>query len=109
MESNDISGVFEFPLQDLTLDDNRMHWREDRLQGATARTDVKGVLEWEIDHFPRAPGRAKRDSGQTLWTQGTDIARRNKLVTRSRFKRHKYRAQPRSAIGNTRHYNLLVH
>lgn len=109
MESDDVSGVFEFPLQDLTLDDNKMHWREDRLQGETARTDVKGVLEWEIDQFPRAPDRAKGDSGQTLWTQGTAIARRNKLATRSRFKRHKYRARPRSAIGNTGYYNPSVH
>lgn len=31
MESDNVSGVFEFPLQDLTLDDNKMHWREDRL------------------------------------------------------------------------------
>ncbi|KAF5136340.1 hypothetical protein E5D57_000100 [Metarhizium anisopliae] len=59
MESDDVSGVCELPLQDLTLDDNKMHWREYRLQGETARTDVKGVLEWEIGHFPRAPDRQK--------------------------------------------------
>ncbi|KAK9437956.1 C2 domain protein [Metarhizium brunneum] len=88
MESDDVSGVCELPLQDLTLDDNKMHWREYRLQGETARTDVKGVLEWEIGRFPRAPDRAKRDSAQTPWTQGTAIARRNKLLTRSRFKRN---------------------
>ena len=88
MESDDVSGVCELPLQDLTLDDNKMHWREYRLQGETARTDVKGILEWEIGHFPRAPDRAKRNSAQTPWTQGTAIARRNKLLTRSRFKRN---------------------
>lgn len=94
MESDDVSGVCEFPLQDLALDNTKMHWREDRLQGETARTDVKRVVEWEIGFFPRAPDSAERNSGQTLWTQGTAIARRNKLATRSRFKIHKYVPDP---------------
>ncbi|KAG8407872.1 hypothetical protein J3458_020182 [Metarhizium acridum] len=54
MGSDDVSGVCEFPLQELILDENKMHWREDRLQGETAGTDAEGVLEWEIGYFPRA-------------------------------------------------------
>ncbi|KID80911.1 C2 domain protein [Metarhizium guizhouense ARSEF 977] len=54
MGSDDASGVCEFPLQDPILDNNKMHWREDRLQGETAGTDAEGVLEWEIGYFPRA-------------------------------------------------------
>lgn len=52
--SDDVSGVCEFPLQELILEDNKMHKREDRLQGETAGTDAEGVLEWEIGYFPRA-------------------------------------------------------
>ena len=52
--SDDVSGVCEFPLQELILEANKMHKREDRLQGDTAGTDAEGVLEWEIGYFPRA-------------------------------------------------------
>lgn len=52
--SDDVSGVCEFPLQDLILKANQMEKREDRLQGDTAGTDAEGVLEWEIGYFPKA-------------------------------------------------------
>ncbi|KAK2595380.1 hypothetical protein QQS21_006916 [Conoideocrella luteorostrata] len=52
--SDDVSGVCEFPLQDLILDSNKMHKRNDHLQGDTAGTDAEGLLEWEIGYFPRA-------------------------------------------------------
>ena len=52
--SDDVSGVCEFPLQDLILEANKMQKRKDRLQGDTAGTDAEGVLEWEIGYFPRA-------------------------------------------------------
>ena len=51
--SDDVSGVCEFPLQELILEANKMHKREDRLQGDTAGTDAEGVLDWEIGYFPR--------------------------------------------------------
>lgn len=52
--SDDVSGVCEFPLQELILKANKMEKREDRLQGDVAGTDAEGVLEWEIGYFPRA-------------------------------------------------------
>jgi Ca2+-dependent lipid-binding protein len=52
--SDDVSGVCEFPLQDLILNANKMEKREDQLQGDTAGTDAEGVLEWEIGYFPKA-------------------------------------------------------
>lgn len=52
--SDDISGVCEFPLQDLIIKSNKMHKRKDKLQGDVAGTDSQGVLEWEIGYFPRA-------------------------------------------------------
>lgn len=52
--SDDVSGVCEFPLHELILNANKMHKREDRLQGDTAGTDAEGLLEWEIGYFPRA-------------------------------------------------------
>ncbi|KAE8443848.1 hypothetical protein EG329_001257 [Mollisiaceae sp. DMI_Dod_QoI] len=52
--SDDISGVCEFPLQELILKANQMQKREDKLQGDVAGTDAEGVLEWEIGYFPRA-------------------------------------------------------
>jgi Ca2+-dependent lipid-binding protein len=52
--SDDVSGVCEFPLEELILKANEMQKREDRLQGDTAGTDAEGVLEWEIGYFPRA-------------------------------------------------------
>ncbi|KAH6666266.1 C2 domain protein [Halenospora varia] len=52
--SDDVSGVCEFPLQDLILKANEMQKREDPLQGSVAGTDAEGVLEWEIGYFPRA-------------------------------------------------------
>lgn len=52
--SDDVSGICEFPLQELILDANKMQKREDKLQGDTAGTDAEGVLEWEIGYFPRA-------------------------------------------------------
>ncbi|KAG0647595.1 Meiotically up-regulated [Hyphodiscus hymeniophilus] len=52
--SDDISGVCEFPLHELVLNSNKMHKREDQLQGDTAGTDAEGILEWEIGYFPRA-------------------------------------------------------
>lgn len=52
--ADDISGVCEFPLQDLILKSNKMHKRKDRLQGDVAGTDAEGILEWEIGYFPRA-------------------------------------------------------
>ncbi|KAI9738144.1 MAG: hypothetical protein M1818_005573 [Claussenomyces sp. TS43310] len=52
--SDDISGVCEFPLQDLVMKANEMQKREDKLQGDVAGTDAEGVLEWEIGYFPRA-------------------------------------------------------
>lgn len=52
--SDDVSGVCEFPLQELILKANQMQKREDQLQGDVAGTDAEGVLEWEIGYFPRA-------------------------------------------------------
>ena len=52
--SDDVSGICEFPLHELILDANKLHKREDKLQGDTAGTDAEGVLEWEIGYFPRA-------------------------------------------------------
>lgn len=52
--SDDVSGVCEFPLQELILKANEMQKREDKLQGDVAGTDAEGVLEWEIGYFPRA-------------------------------------------------------
>jgi Ca2+-dependent lipid-binding protein len=52
--SDDVSGVCEFPLQELILRANQMEKREDQLQGDVAGTDAEGVLEWEIGYFPRA-------------------------------------------------------
>ncbi|EKD17622.1 uncharacterized protein L3040_006744 [Drepanopeziza brunnea f. sp. 'multigermtubi'] len=52
--SDDVSGVCEFPLQELILKANEMQKREDRLQGDVEGTDAEGVLEWEIGYFPRA-------------------------------------------------------
>jgi len=52
--ADDISGVCEFPLQELVLKANQMQKREDQLQGDVAGTDAEGVLEWEIGYFPRA-------------------------------------------------------
>lgn len=53
MGSDDVSGVCEFSLQELILNSNKMHKREDQLQGDVAGTDAEGVLEWEIGYFPR--------------------------------------------------------
>jgi len=55
--SDDVSGVCEFPLQELILKANQMQKREDQLQGDVAGTDAEGVLEWEIGYFPRAEWR----------------------------------------------------
>lgn len=52
--SDDVSGVCEFPLQELVLNANKMEKREDKLQGDVEGTDAEGVLEWEIGYFPRA-------------------------------------------------------
>ncbi|TVY52816.1 Meiotically up-regulated gene 190 protein [Lachnellula cervina] len=52
--SDDVSGVCEFPLEELILNANKMQKREDNLQGDVAGTDAEGVLEWEIGYFPRA-------------------------------------------------------
>lgn len=52
--SDDVSGVCEFPLQELILKADQMQKREDQLQGDVAGTDAEGVLEWEIGYFPRA-------------------------------------------------------
>lgn len=52
--SDDVSGVCEFPLEELILKANEMQKREDQLQGDTAGTDAEGILEWEIGYFPRA-------------------------------------------------------
>ncbi|TLD35154.1 C2 domain protein [Venturia nashicola] len=52
--SDDVSGVCEFPLQELILNANKMHRREDQLQGDTSGTDAEGILEWEIGYYPRA-------------------------------------------------------
>lgn len=52
--SDDISGVCEFPLQELIMKANQMQKREDKLQGDVAGTDAEGILEWEIGYFPRA-------------------------------------------------------
>lgn len=52
--SDDVSGVCEFPLQELILKANEMQKREDQLQGDAAGTDAEGVLEWEIGYFPKA-------------------------------------------------------
>lgn len=52
--SDDVSGVCEFPLQELILKANEMQKREDQLQGDVEGTDAEGVLEWEIGYFPRA-------------------------------------------------------
>lgn len=52
--SDDISGVCQFPLQDLILKSNKMHKRKDNLQGDVAGTDSQGQLDWEIGYFPRA-------------------------------------------------------
>lgn len=52
--SDDVSGVCEFPLQELILNANKMEKREDQLQGDVAGTDAEGILEWEIGYFPRA-------------------------------------------------------
>jgi hypothetical protein len=52
--SDDISGVCEFPLNELILKSNKMETREDCLQGDVSGTDAEGVLEWEIGYFPRA-------------------------------------------------------
>ncbi|KUJ10581.1 C2 domain protein [Mollisia scopiformis] len=52
--SDDVSGVCEFPLQELILKANQMQKREDKLQGDVSGTDAEGVLEWEIGYFPRA-------------------------------------------------------
>ncbi|KAF8861007.1 hypothetical protein BDZ45DRAFT_672059 [Acephala macrosclerotiorum] len=52
--SDDISGICEFPLQELILKAKQMQKREDQLQGDVAGTDAEGVLEWEIGYFPRA-------------------------------------------------------
>jgi Ca2+-dependent lipid-binding protein len=52
--SDDVSGVCEFPLQELILKANHMQKREDQLQGDVSGTDAEGILEWEIGYFPRA-------------------------------------------------------
>jgi Ca2+-dependent lipid-binding protein len=52
--SDDISGVCQFPLQELIIKSNKMQKREDQLQGDVEGTDAEGVLEWEIGYFPRA-------------------------------------------------------
>lgn len=52
--SDDVSGVCEFPLQELILKANQMEKRQDQLQGDAAGTDAEGILEWEIGYFPRA-------------------------------------------------------
>lgn len=52
--SDDVSGVCEFPLQELIIKANQMQKREDQLQGDVAGTDAEGVLEWEIGYYPRA-------------------------------------------------------
>ncbi|CZT13376.1 uncharacterized protein RCO7_09801 [Rhynchosporium graminicola] len=52
--SDDVSGVCEFPLQELVLKANEMQKREDQLQGDVSGTDAEGILEWEIGYFPRA-------------------------------------------------------
>ncbi|KAL2064500.1 hypothetical protein VTL71DRAFT_4994, partial [Oculimacula yallundae] len=52
--SDDVSGVCEFPLNELVLKANQMEKREDLLQGDVEGTDAEGVLEWEIGYFPRA-------------------------------------------------------
>ena len=52
--SDDVSGICEFPLQELVLKANQMQKREDQLQGDVSGTDAEGVLEWEIGYFPRA-------------------------------------------------------
>lgn len=52
--SDDISGVCQFPLQDLILKANKMQKRKDKLQGDVTGTDAQGILEWEIGYFPRA-------------------------------------------------------
>jgi hypothetical protein len=52
--SDDVSGVCEFPLQELILKANQMQKREDQLQGDVSGTDAEGILEWEIGYFPRA-------------------------------------------------------
>ncbi|CAL3968752.1 unnamed protein product [Diplocarpon coronariae] len=52
--SDDVSGICEFPLQELVLKANEMQKREDQLQGDVEGTDAEGVLEWEIGYFPRA-------------------------------------------------------
>lgn len=52
--SDDVSGICEFPLQELILNANKMHRREDQLQGDTSGTDAEGILEWEIGYYPRA-------------------------------------------------------
>ncbi|RDW56364.1 C2-containing protein [Coleophoma crateriformis] len=52
--SDDVSGVCEFPLQELILQANKMQKREDQLQGDVSGTDAEGILEWEIGYFPRA-------------------------------------------------------
>ena len=54
MGSDDVSGVCEFPIQDLILKAGEFQKREDQLQGDVAGTDAEGVLEWEIGYFPRA-------------------------------------------------------
>ncbi|KAK2626077.1 hypothetical protein QTJ16_004339 [Diplocarpon rosae] len=52
--SDDVSGICEFPLQELVVKANEMQKREDQLQGDVEGTDAEGVLEWEIGYFPRA-------------------------------------------------------
>jgi Ca2+-dependent lipid-binding protein len=52
--SDDVSGVCEFPLQELIMKANQMQKREDKLQGDVAGTDAEGILEWEIGYYPRA-------------------------------------------------------
>lgn len=52
--SDDVSGVCQFPLQDLILKSNKMQKRKDKLQGDVSGTDAQGILEWEIGYFPRA-------------------------------------------------------
>ncbi|QUC15769.1 uncharacterized protein UV8b_00010 [Ustilaginoidea virens] len=108
--SDDVSGICEFPLQELILHSSEMHKREDRLQGDTAGTDAEGVLEWEIGYFPReefekkprpdGPGRRDHDGEQQKASEEMAVQNAQNTVPNPGF--------PTGILGLTIHQCLNV-